>query len=221
MEIRFLDVPEQLPPDFVQKLAYLRQHLSFRQVYAHYGFRWLSDDSHQLSCPFHAKNTDAGGQPVERNPSARFYKATNSVYCFACSDWWDALRFIQKREGFGVQRALDFVSGKLGVDVGKVDFSFHVAEAKRADTDDETAERGTLLVAASDDINDRLDQLRRLASRPEVLEALERAEISIFKRRIASIDNGRHAFTNYKRMLEEWRDWGLVLIRETWVNSRP
>jgi len=70
----------------------------------------LSIDEIQLSCPFH-------GQDAKK--SARYYKDTDSMYCWVCKKSWDLYSYIGQKEALGFNRTVDFLIKKYHIDISK------------------------------------------------------------------------------------------------------
>lgn len=68
-------------------------------------------DEVQFKCPFHGK---------DNKPSARFYKSTQSAYCWVCMKRWDIIDFIMERENVSFIRALQFLINKYKIDVSGI-----------------------------------------------------------------------------------------------------
>ncbi len=65
----------------------------------------------QLRCPFHGK---------DNKPSARFYKATQSMFCWVCYKSWNVIQFIMEKEQLYYIRTLLFIIGKYKLDISKI-----------------------------------------------------------------------------------------------------
>lgn len=71
----------------------------------------LSGSETQLSCPFHGKDIQK---------SARYYSATDSMYCWVCKRSWDLYGYISQREDLSFYRTIDFIVDKYHIDISKV-----------------------------------------------------------------------------------------------------
>lgn len=68
-------------------------------------------DEAQLRCPFHGQ---------DNKPSARYYRATQSMFCWVCYKSWDVIQFIMEREQLYYIRALLFIIDKYKLDVSSI-----------------------------------------------------------------------------------------------------
>jgi len=64
-------------------------------------------DEVQFKCPIHGK---------DNKPSARFYKATQSCYCWVCHKRWDVIGFIEDKENLSFVEAIKFILDKYKLD---------------------------------------------------------------------------------------------------------
>ena len=74
-------------------------------------FSPLRADEVQFRCPFHGK---------DNKPSARYYNATQSCYCWVCKKSWDVVTFIMGKEGLGYKQAIIFILDRYKIDVSSV-----------------------------------------------------------------------------------------------------
>jgi len=68
-------------------------------------------DEVQLRCPFHGK---------DNKPSARFYRNTQSMFCWVCYKSWDVIQFIMEIEQLYYIRALLFIIDKYKVNISSI-----------------------------------------------------------------------------------------------------
>jgi len=68
-------------------------------------------DEAQYRCPFHGS---------DNKPSARFYRATNSCYCWVCRKRWDVVSFIMEKENFSFLEALRYIVSRFNVDTSVI-----------------------------------------------------------------------------------------------------
>ena len=91
------------------------QSVDFLQVPSQYKAQFVFDprraDQAQLHCPFHG---------VDRKPSARYYKATQSMFCWKCHKSWNVISFIMEKENFGFGEALRYITSRYGVDISLI-----------------------------------------------------------------------------------------------------
>jgi len=68
-------------------------------------------DEAQLRCPFHGK---------DNKPSARYYRATQSMFCWVCYKSWDVIQFIMEKEQLYYIRTLLFIIDKYKLDTSSI-----------------------------------------------------------------------------------------------------
>lgn len=64
-------------------------------------------DEVQFKCPIHGK---------DNKPSARFYKSTQSCYCWVCHKRWDTIGFIEDKENLNFIGAIKYILDKYKLD---------------------------------------------------------------------------------------------------------
>lgn len=70
----------------------------------------LDIDEIQLSCPFHG---------IDAKKSTRYYKETDSMYCWVCKKSWDIFSYISQREVINFSQSVDFLVKKYRIDISK------------------------------------------------------------------------------------------------------
>lgn len=65
----------------------------------------------QLRCPFHGK---------DNKPSARYYRETQSMFCWVCHKRWDIISFIMDMEHFSYKGSLLYIINKFQLDVSQI-----------------------------------------------------------------------------------------------------
>lgn len=68
-------------------------------------------DEVQLRCPFHGQ---------DNKPSARFYKNTQSMFCWVCYKRWDVISFIMEMEQLYYRKAILFIIDKYKLDTSSL-----------------------------------------------------------------------------------------------------
>lgn len=76
----------------------------------------------QVSCPFH-------GRDIKK--SARFYRATDTMYCWTCKESWDLFSYLIKREGTTFREILNSLVTKYKIDTSDVPDAVEGAKQKR------------------------------------------------------------------------------------------
>lgn len=108
----------------------------------------------QLSCPFHGKDV---------KKSARYYKDTDTMYCWVCKQSWDIFSFIERKEGVSFKEAIATLVKRYGIDISKVPNAI-----------DKTLERKSNEVfvgSKSTKVNDRLLKLEKLSQSIKLLKS--------------------------------------------------
>jgi hypothetical protein len=70
----------------------------------------LDIDEIQLSCPFHG---------VDAKKSTRYYRDTDTMYCWVCKKSWDIYGYVSQREVINFGKAVDFIVKKYKIDISK------------------------------------------------------------------------------------------------------
>lgn len=211
--VNFTNIREEagISPLLQAKLAFIRESVSYRQVFERYGWNWQSESTHQMSCVFHGKYKHANGQPYERNPSARYYAEVRRIYCFACAEGGDVVWFVRKKEGLRLKEAIQAISTAFDITDMRPDIQAQAQEIKKAN--DESPLREMLLRHYSDLVNDGLFLLQE--KRPAAREALDRITIAIFRRR-REIERNRVDYVEFSKQISEWHRWAVDSTMTTW-----
>ena len=87
------------------------QTVDFAQILLQYGTRFTFDPRKavevQLHCPFHGK---------DNKPSARYYRNTQSIFCWKCRKAWNVVSFVKDKEGFNYGETLHYILSRFKVD---------------------------------------------------------------------------------------------------------
>jgi hypothetical protein len=65
-------------------------------------------DEEQFSCPFHGH---------DRKKSSRYYRSTETAYCWVCKEKWDFISYIRKKEGIGFSEAINRIVKDYNIDI--------------------------------------------------------------------------------------------------------
>lgn len=68
-------------------------------------------DEVQYRCPFHGK---------DNKPSARYYRATQSCWCWVCHKRWNAIDYVKDAEGLSYYSAINRIIEKWKVNVDDI-----------------------------------------------------------------------------------------------------
>lgn len=197
--------------EIIVKLRYIKEHLTYQQAYAHYNFPWLSNDTHQISCPFHATNVDAHGVPYENHPSARYYEGDRQIWCFACVEGGDVSWFIRKMEDHAhYGETVDFISKNFGVGLSSGDLSKRIALHEQKVEQSYSPRRQLLSKMYEDKVNDEFYKLRQMGD--AFLNVADRLEPEVFDHK-AELDNHGLKYMEYARAVRRWLSWTQELIQ--------
>jgi len=101
--------------DSVKVKEVILQTLDFSVVLLQYKVHFIFDprkaSEAQMHCPFHG---------VDRKPSARYYRATQSMFCWKCHKRWDVISFIMEKEGFNFGEALRYIVSRFNIDLSLI-----------------------------------------------------------------------------------------------------
>lgn len=202
-----------LNSEVLTKLRYIRENLRYKTVYAHYNLPWLSNETHQLSCVFHASNRDRNGVPFEKNPSARYYDHDQQIWCFACSTGGDVCWFVKKWEAhLHYGETIDFIGRTFGVALDAQDLAKRIdLHAKQLQTE-ESPRRKILSEMTQDKVNDEFYKLRKMG--PVFHPIADRLEPEVFARK-AEIDMFSGEYTEYAKQLRRWVNWTQEIIQSS------
>jgi DNA primase len=76
----------------------------------------------QIHCPFHGP---------DKKKSSRFYKKTDTIYCWTCKESWDLFSYLVKRDGISFREVLESLVKKYRVDISGVPDVVEGAKQKR------------------------------------------------------------------------------------------
>ena len=79
----------------------------------------LDIDEIQLSCPFHG---------VDAKKSTRYYRETDTMYCWVCKKSWDLYGYVSQREVLNFQKSVDFIVKKYNIDISRAPEAFSGGE---------------------------------------------------------------------------------------------
>lgn len=86
----------------------IKEHISLGELLKIDGRITNLLEEEQFSCPFHG---------VDRKKSSRYYRATDTAYCWVCKEKWDAISYIQKKEGTGYTETLNRILKEYQIDI--------------------------------------------------------------------------------------------------------
>ena len=103
------------------------EEIDFSQVLLDYNVDFVYSpelvDEAQLRCPFHGQ---------DNKPSARYYRETQSMFCWVCHKRWDVIGFIMEMEQVYYKSALLYIVNKYQLDVSSIpdDPTFNLEKKK-------------------------------------------------------------------------------------------
>ena len=86
----------------------IKEHVSLGELLRIDGRITNSQEEEQFGCTFHG---------VDRKKSARYYRATDTAYCWVCKERWDAISYIRKKEGMGFGETINHIIRAYNIDV--------------------------------------------------------------------------------------------------------
>ena len=94
---------------------FLDEKLDLAQVMLDYDVKFALNptilDETQFQCPFHGK---------DRKPSARFYRSTQSAWCWTCQKRWDLIGFVMEKEQAGFIPAIKILIDRYKIDTSGI-----------------------------------------------------------------------------------------------------
>ena len=100
-------------PDRLKELILAKVDLA--QVMLDYGTHFMYSPLHteeaQFRCPFHGN---------DNKPSARYYRSTQTCYCWVCAKRWVVISFIKDKESLNFYSTLNFVVKKYQLDTSSI-----------------------------------------------------------------------------------------------------
>lgn len=178
------------------KIDYVRENLPFRGVFAFYGLDWKSDESHQLSCEFHGE---------DRNPSSRYYPASQSIFCFACNKQRDVIEFIKDKEELSsVGKVLEFIEKEFGIGMNAADLSKRMELETAQVQQFQAGKRKILSQMYANEVNDKIYKARTLGA--TVAESIDKMLPQLFAKK-AEIDAMNVPYIKFTHLIRHWAAW--------------
>lgn len=91
--------------------ALIKEHVSLGELLKHDGRITNLIEEEQFSCPFHG---------VDRKKSSRYYRSTDTAYCWVCKEKWDAISYVRKKEGIGFGEVINRFIKEYSIDISQV-----------------------------------------------------------------------------------------------------
>jgi DNA primase len=89
----------------------IKEHVSLGELLKADGRITNSLDEEQFSCTFHG---------IDRKKSARYYRTTDTAYCWVCKEKWDAISYIRKKEGTSFGETINRIVKDYSIDISKL-----------------------------------------------------------------------------------------------------
>ena len=100
--------PIRLKELIIQKMDMARV---MKDYHVHFVYNTDVADEVQFRCPFHGK---------DNKPSARFYRQTQSAFCWVCRKRWDVIDFVMEMENMTFIRAILHLIKKYNIDTSSI-----------------------------------------------------------------------------------------------------
>jgi len=95
--------------DFEKLKEHIKKHVKLGVQLRNDGRITYDLDEEQIHCPFHG---------VDNKKSARYYRETDTIYCWVCKKVWDILSFTSEKRGSNLREAINYL-----VDFNRLDIS--------------------------------------------------------------------------------------------------
>jgi DNA primase len=89
----------------------VKERVSLREILVAQGKITGSGSEEQFSCLFHG---------VDRKKSSRYYRETDTAYCWVCKEKWDVISFCQKLEQMTFHQALNYLIKTYKIDISRL-----------------------------------------------------------------------------------------------------
>lgn len=76
-----------------------------------FAFNPNAADEVQFRCPFHGE---------DNKPSSRYYRSTQTTYCWVCKERLNVIDFIKKKRGLGYYAALNYIIDRYKLDISNI-----------------------------------------------------------------------------------------------------
>jgi DNA primase len=100
----------------------IAEYIDLATVLKEDGIVFSDMSEEQVRCPFHGP---------DNKKSSRFYKSTDSIYCWTCKKSWNLFSYLTQRDGVSFREVLEGLVKKYRVDVSSVPDAIEGAKQKR------------------------------------------------------------------------------------------
>ena len=105
---------------------FILEHVDLAEVMLEYDVSFVfhpgNADEVQYRCPFHGK---------DNKPSARYYRHTQTCYCWYCKKSWNVIEFIKEKEVLNYYQALKYIPTKYKLDLSSIPDEPEFVEEKK------------------------------------------------------------------------------------------
>ena len=97
--------------DFQKLKEHIKTVVSLGEMLRSEGKITLEIEEEQISCPFHG---------VDNKKSARYYRDTDTFYCWVCRKVWDVFSYVQQKNGYSIKDAINGLIRDYRIDISSV-----------------------------------------------------------------------------------------------------
>lgn len=90
---------------------HVKKHITLGTLLKNLGTITYDIDEEQVSCPFHG---------VDNKKSARYYKETDTVYCWVCKKVWNVFSYTSQKRGISLKSSIDHLVSAYRIDISSV-----------------------------------------------------------------------------------------------------
>jgi len=115
----------------------IKRHISLSDILLSRSLITGAIEEEQFSCPFHG---------TDNKKSSRFYKSTDSSYCWVCKEKLDLFSWVGKEEGLSFQAVLRVLISRYRIDISKLPDAFEAPKSKTYKTEVSKSSNNKLFV---------------------------------------------------------------------------
>ncbi len=97
--------------DFQSLKDHIKKYVSLGEMLRSEGKITLEIEEEQISCPFHG---------VDNKKSARYYRETDTFYCWVCRKVWDVFSYVQQKDGYSIKEVINTLIRDHHIDISSV-----------------------------------------------------------------------------------------------------
>lgn len=97
--------------DFEKLKEHIKRSVTLGSLLRNDGKITYDLDEEQIHCPFHG---------VDNKKSARYYKETDTIYCWVCKKVWDVFSYMSQKRGNGLKEAINYLIDFYRIDISSV-----------------------------------------------------------------------------------------------------